>query len=89
MAKKKQQGKTDKEVKPYPDTYNRHYIVQELLRTAQDEKGIARINALKEVRSMLDEETPPSDLEVDVAFVPLIFDGENFRADKSKAVKLS
>jgi hypothetical protein len=74
------------EQKPHED-YNRDFIIQELIRTAEGD-GMAKIGALKELRSMLAEETPPVELEVDIAFVNLVFDDENFRADKANSVML-
>ena len=74
--------------KPQPKEYNREFIVQSLLETAQEEKGIAKINALKEIRSMLSEEQPDKELDIDISFVPIVYDGEKFKADKSKAVKI-
>jgi len=69
------------------DDYSRDFIIQELIEAAGGD-GMAKIGALKELRSMLAEEQPDEDLELSIAFVPIIFDDENFVADMSKAKKI-
>ena len=67
--------------------YTRDYLIGKALEKV-DEDGIAGLQALKELRSMLSEEKPDEDLILDVAFVPLTFDDEKFTPDLSASVVL-
>jgi hypothetical protein len=64
--------------------YNRDYLIDKALEKV-DEDGIAGMQALKELRSMLSEEKPDVDLILDVAFVPLTFDDEKFTPNYEQA----
>lgn len=92
VAKKKPKGKAeDKKKKRHlgksnPD-YSRDYLIDQLV-TKVAEDGITGINAAKELRAMISEETPDVDLVVDAYFVPIVFDDAQFIACMSKAVKL-
>jgi hypothetical protein len=80
--------KGKKPPKKLPKNYNRSFLIDSLLDMVDKERGVSKATALRELRSMLAEETPPVDIELDIAFVPIVFDGEAFHADKSKAIKV-
>ena len=88
-------AKEKEEVKPKPTKtkgskdprYSRDYLIGKALEKV-DEDGIAGMQALKELRSMLSEEKPDEDLILDVAFVPLTFDDEKFTPDMGASVVL-
>ncbi|GAG47043.1 unnamed protein product [marine sediment metagenome] len=84
---KSKEAHGNKPEKTTNEDYNRDFIIQELI-TAAGGDGMAKIGALKELRSMLSEEQPDEDLEVDIAFVPIVFDDENFVASMAEAVEI-
>jgi len=89
MAKKTaKKEKPKKKAKPFPEEYNRNFIVETLVDVVASESGIAKLGAIKEIRSMLSEETPDGEIDIDIHYVPITFDGEKFHADKSKGVKI-
>ena len=64
--------------------------VNEILSSiARQANGVAALNAIKVIREDIREnDLSTKDIEIDIAFVPIAFDGENFISDKSKQIIL-
>ena len=67
--------------------YNKSYLIDELVEKVAEE-GITGISAAKELRSMISEEKPDVDLEIDVCWVNIVFDDEKFYACKGEAEEI-
>jgi hypothetical protein len=69
--------------------YNKAWIKEQLLNIAESDDGIARIQALKETKNMLDSEPPKIDEDIRIKLVPIRMIGKrDFVADDDKAVDL-
>ena len=67
--------------------FNRQFIISQLLDRAKNE-GISGVNALKELRSLLTEEQPAQDIDLNISFVPIVFDGYKFHANLDEEIEI-
>jgi len=83
--KKEPKAKGKKAQSTTDERYEKKWIVNELLDTAENETGITKITALKELARKRETEPPPVDENIQIAFVPIKFVDKQFYASLDEA----
>ena len=84
MAKKK----TSKKSTPKNPKYNRQHLIDRLVAVGDAGDGVANVSALKELRTLMAEDTPIQEIDCRIMFVPIRFEDKLCIAKESEAEEI-